>query len=140
MRLCPLDGIAGAAPRCAALARMVAIVAALVVLAVPVASRAAEPVVVPPTGTTYNDLAVAWWQYALGQPAATNPLSDPTGANCANGQSGPVFFLTGTAGSGTITSGTAGPPQVVCGSGLCGPIVQPAKDATHEDEPLMRPW
>jgi hypothetical protein len=77
--------------------------AALVALTVPAASRAAEPVVVPPAGTTYNDLAVAWWQYALGQPAATNPLSDPIGANCAKGQSGPVFFLTGGPGSTAVT-------------------------------------
>jgi hypothetical protein len=89
--------------RCVALARKVAMLAAVVALAVPAASRAAEPVVVPPAGTTYNDLAVAWWQYALGQPAATNPLGDPTGANCANGQSGPVFFLTGALGSAAVT-------------------------------------
>ena len=89
--------------RCVSLARRVVMLAALLVLAVPAAARAAEPVVVPPTGTTYNDLAVAWWQYALGQPKATNPLLDPIGANCTKGQSGPVFFLTGTAGSGTVT-------------------------------------
>src|SRR5437870_5718046 len=91
---------------CAGLARRVAMLAALVALAVPAvaaaAARAAEPVVVPPAGTIYNDLAVAWWQYALGQPEATNPLVDRTGANCASGQSGPVFFLTGTAGSGAV--------------------------------------
>ena len=46
---------------------------------------------------------MAWWQYALAQPAATNPLVDPTGAGCRTGQSGPVFFLAGTAGSGTVT-------------------------------------
>jgi hypothetical protein len=80
-------------------------VAALVVAPVGAAwaARAAEPVVVPPSGSIYNYLAVAWWQYALGQPKATNPLLDPTGANCAKGQSGPVFFLTGTSGSGTVT-------------------------------------
>jgi hypothetical protein len=57
-------------------------------------SRAVEPV--PPSGTTYNRLAVAWWQYALGQPESTNPLLDTTGASCATGQSGPVFFLVGS--------------------------------------------
>ncbi|MGB0091046.1 MAG: hypothetical protein WBP81_00675 [Solirubrobacteraceae bacterium] len=58
---------------------------------------------IPPVGKIYNRVAVAWWQYALGQPTATNPLLDPTGANCAIGQAGPVFFLTGTPGSGTVT-------------------------------------
>src|SRR6185437_3171085 len=54
-------------------------------------------------GKSYNQLAVAWWQYVLGQPAATNPLQDTTGAHCATGQTGPVFFLAGTSGSGTVT-------------------------------------
>jgi hypothetical protein len=58
--------------------------------------------VIPPVGVSYDVLAVQWWQYALGQPAATSPLIDPTGANCASGQAGPVFFLAGTAGSGTV--------------------------------------
>src|SRR5512135_565996 len=44
-----------------------------------------------------------------------------------------------SAGAREITSGMAGPPQVVCGSGPCGPlttaIVQPARDATREDQP-----
>jgi hypothetical protein len=83
-----------------ALMRAVIALGALVALAVPSAVSAATPV--PPTGTTYNDLAVAWWQYALGQPAPTNPLTDKTGANCARGQSGPVFFLSGAAGSATV--------------------------------------
>src|SRR3954454_22164327 len=85
------------------LARRAAMLAALVALPVPAASRAAEPVVVPPAGTTYNDLAVAWWQYALGQPAATNPLLDPAGATCATGQSGSVFFLTGSSDTKAVT-------------------------------------
>jgi hypothetical protein len=46
---------------------------------------------------------VNWWQWVLAQPVATNPLLDPTGAQCALGQSGPVFFLVGTAGSGGAT-------------------------------------
>ena len=43
-----------------------------------------------------------------------------------------------SAGDNEVTSGTAGPRQVVCGSGLAAlntAIVQPAKDATHEDQP-----
>src|SRR5205085_3726963 len=36
-------------------------------------------------------------------PNASNPLLDPTGAGCRTGQSGPVFFLVGTPGSGSVT-------------------------------------
>ena len=39
----------------------------------------------------------------LEQPNATNPLTDPTGAGCRTGQTGPVFFLVGTAGTGQAT-------------------------------------
>jgi hypothetical protein len=56
--------------------------------------------VLPPTphpyGQSYSDWAADWWQWALSQPAATNPLTDLTGAQCANEQSGRVWFLAGT--------------------------------------------
>src|SRR3954454_20437518 len=99
---------AGALTR-AALVRALAALGALAALAVPSAASAATPV--PPSGTTYNNLAVAWWQYALAQPAPTNPLTDKTGANCARGQSGPVFFLSGAAGSATVTRHCTIPAQ-----------------------------
>lgn len=82
--------------------RQLAMLVVLVALAAPAATEASTPVVIPPFGKVYNYLAVAWWQYALGQPTTTNPLLDPTGASCAVGQSGPVFFLTGTSGTGTV--------------------------------------
>jgi hypothetical protein len=66
-------------------------------------ASAAEPVVVPPIGPSYDALAVGWWQYVLSRPADTNPLTDTTGAQCANGQAGPVFFLAGGAGATTVT-------------------------------------
>jgi hypothetical protein len=45
---------------------------------------------------SYGEWAAAFWKYALAAPAPSNPLSDPTGANCQVGQAGPVFFLPGT--------------------------------------------
>ena len=60
------------------------------------ASATSRPVVIPPIDRVYNHLAVKWWQYALSRPAPTNPLRDSTGEHCADGQSGPVFFLVGT--------------------------------------------
>ena len=54
-----------------------------------------SPLVVPPFAKSYDVLSVAWWQWALGQPRATNPLTDDTGARCGQGQFGPVFFIGG---------------------------------------------
>ena len=66
-----------------------------------------NPTIIPPGttgfGKTYGAWSAAWWQYVFAQPASSNPLTDPTGAVCQAGQSGPVFFLVGTAGTGTAT-------------------------------------
>lgn len=53
------------------------------------------PITSAPYGNSYGDWAAAWWQWAFGQPVDTNPLFDETGAQCGNGQSGPVFYLAG---------------------------------------------
>ncbi|MDJ0806850.1 MAG: hypothetical protein QNJ78_08450 [Gammaproteobacteria bacterium] len=48
-------------------------------------------------GMTQGDWGAAWWQWALSIPADRNPILDPDGSFCAEGQgSGPVFFLAGT--------------------------------------------
>jgi hypothetical protein len=49
-------------------------------------------------GKTYSELAVKWWQWALGTPASINPLFDATGEFCDAGQKGPVWFLASTLG------------------------------------------
>ena len=52
-----------------------------------------------PYGKTYGQWAVAYWQWAMSIPFATNPwANDPTGAFAAIGQSGPVWFLGGSLG------------------------------------------
>jgi hypothetical protein len=54
-------------------------------------------------GKSYGAWSAAWWQYVESQPqtpTSPNPLNDPTGAVCNEGQSGPVFFLVGALGSG----------------------------------------
>lgn len=67
-------------------------------------SRAGEgghgaPVVAPlgstPEGQAYGRWAAEWWQWALGVPAATNPVLDPDGSFCAERQVGEVWFLAG---------------------------------------------
>jgi hypothetical protein len=61
-----------------------------------------NPGVIPPDshahGLTYGEWSARWWEWALEQPAALSPLADTTGANCAVGQSGSVWFLAGTFG------------------------------------------
>lgn len=46
--------------------------------------------------TALGPLSATFWRWVLAQPAATNPLIDSTGAYCAAGQRGPVFFLVGS--------------------------------------------
>jgi hypothetical protein len=59
-----------------------------------------NPGVIPPNalvmGKSYGDWGAAWWQWALSIPFAVNPMNDQTGANAAQGQAGPVWFLAGT--------------------------------------------
>ncbi len=62
--------------------------------------------VFPPTanmyGKSYAEWSIEWWKWILSYPCANNPLADQTGANAAQGQSGPVWFLAGNTG-GTTT-------------------------------------
>jgi hypothetical protein len=51
-----------------------------------------------PYGLSYGDWTVKWWKWALGIPKDIHPAADETGKNCAQGQSGPVWFLAGTSG------------------------------------------
>ena len=60
-----------------------------------------QPGVIPPHakpyGLIYGEWSAKWWQWALSLPMDQNPFFDE-GGNCAhgaNGQLGPVWFLTG---------------------------------------------
>jgi hypothetical protein len=44
---------------------------------------------------SYAEWTQRWWQWAYGLPVDGHPLFDETGADCAAGQSGPVWFLGG---------------------------------------------
>jgi hypothetical protein len=59
-----------------------------------------------------------WWQWLLSIPAVKNPNFDTTGANCAQKQAGPVFFLAGTFGGSAVRSCT-----VPAGKALFFPIL-----------------
>ena len=64
-------------------------------------------------GRTYGEWVVAYWQWAMSFPTAASPwLSDEDGSLAGLGQSGPVWFLGGTAGNSvtrtlTIPAGKA---------------------------------
>jgi hypothetical protein len=52
-------------------------------------------------GRGYPELAEAWWRWAYRQRDGMRPTQDPTGAQCHVGQTGTVWFLAGTPGTGT---------------------------------------
>ena len=55
---------------------------------VPVGSR--------PYGKTYGEWSAEHWKWLVSIPFASNPANDFSGANCDQGQSGPVWFLAGS--------------------------------------------
>jgi hypothetical protein len=73
-------------------------------------------------GNSYGEWSARWWQWALAIPAATNPVLDTTGAHCAEGQSGPVWFLASSFFGGTFERACTVP----AGKALFFPIVQAA--------------
>jgi hypothetical protein len=107
-------------------------------------ARNSNPGVIPPQaaayGMTYADWSAAWWQWALSLPADQNPFFDEDGscANGANGQDGPVWFLTGVINdSGTAVRDCTVPP----GKALFFPIVNvecSTAEGNGEDEAQLR--
>ena len=95
----------------------VIVIAVLTVLALvgsaavsPAQAFLGNPRVLPPHshphGLTYAEWGTRWWQWADSISATDNPILDPTGADCGQGQSGPVWFLAGTAGNSVVRSCT----------------------------------
>jgi hypothetical protein len=63
-------------------------------------------------GKTYAEWSAAWWQWALAIKKDRNPILDKDGADAAQGQAGPVWFLAGNTGGKTTRKCTvpAGKP------------------------------
>jgi hypothetical protein len=80
-----------------------------------------------PYGLTYGEWTAKWWQWAYSMPEKDNPLIDDTGKNCANGQSGPVWFLAGTFG-GAVTRECTIPAE----KGILVPIINMECDFTMD--------
>ena len=113
----------------------VAVLVTVLALAIPAGASAATSAaraapVVPPFGKLYDRLSVAWWQYTLAQPAATNPLVDPTGANCRAGQSGPMFSWPGPPAPGRSRAISAPCPSAGCCSSRCSTRSTSTRPAT----------
>jgi hypothetical protein len=75
-------------------------------LAAPASAQNPNPGVLPPQsnpfGASYGEWGSRWWQWALSVPLSSNPVTDETGEFCGEGQSGRVWFLAGTFGSGSV--------------------------------------
>ncbi len=99
------------------------LLAMLLMAAQPVLANNVNPTVFPPVsrpyGKTISTWTVAWWKYVMAFPASTNPLADASGANCAVGQSGQVFFLVGTTGGPAVRNDCVVPP----GKSILFPII-----------------
>jgi hypothetical protein len=69
-------------------------------------------------GNTYGEWASRWVQWVLSIPTGTNPALDTSGANCAQGQAGPAWFLAGNFGGALTRTCT-----VPAGKALFFPLV-----------------
>ena len=75
-------------------------------VSVPPRANAANqnPTILPPNsapqGKTYGEWSALWLKWAFEPPQATNPLFGSGPVNCAQGQSGRVWFLAGTSAPG----------------------------------------
>jgi hypothetical protein len=80
-------------------------------------------------------LSAAWWRFVMSKPLDANPLTDTTGARCAHGQSGPVFFLVGFFGDGAAERECVVP----AGKVLFFPVVN-GVDVHAPGDHLYTPW
>jgi len=85
-----------------------------------------------PYGQSYSEWSAAWWEWALAQPGSTNPILDATGEQCANDQSGQVWFLAGAFGEAEREC------AVPAGQALFFPVVNIVYCAFPEDPPEQR--
>lgn len=85
---------------------LIAFVTVLLTFSLTIAEAGSKPPILPPSshayGKSYQEWSAAWLKWALSIPAASNPILDPSGAFAAVGQSGKVWFLAGTTGTGVV--------------------------------------
>jgi hypothetical protein len=88
-----------------------------------------------PYNLTYSEWTAKWVQWEYSIPQEANPAVDDTGENCANSQSGPVWFLAGTFGGAvtrecTIPSDKGILTPIILG--LCDSATEPTLDTEEE--------
>jgi hypothetical protein len=120
-------------------AAVISLLAVVSASAPPVHAANPNPGVIPPNATpygmTYGEWSARWWQWALSLPVDENPFFDEDGdcTNGANGQLGPVWFLTGVLNE----SGTAERDCTVpVGKALFFPLIN-VECSTVEEEPFF---
>ena len=82
-----------------------------------------------PYNLTYSDWTAKWTQWEYSMPEALNPAVDGTGKNCANNQSGPVWFVAGNFG-GSVTRQCTIPSD----KGILVPIINVLCDSATEPD------
>jgi hypothetical protein len=87
-----------------------------------------------PEGQTYGRWAAEWWQWALGIPAAVNPLTDTTGEHCAQRQVDNVWFLAGSTSADPVVRAC----QIPTGKSLFFPLINFVYGAYLNDPPDTR--
>lgn len=92
-----------------------------------------------PHGKSYSQWIADWWQWVAETPTDDHPLLDPTGADCAEGQRGHVWFLGGSFTSGTTVNRACTVPP---GTALFFPIAPEAWLSTPATEgcTALDPW
>ena len=92
------------------------------------------PIDALPKGQSYGRWAAAWYQWALGVPAAVNPVLDTTGEHCAQRQVDEVWFLAGS----FSTTPVVRTCEVPAGKSLFFPLINIAYFAFLNDPPDTR--
>ena len=87
-----------------------------------------------PAGQTYGRWAAAWWQWALGIPAAEDPVVDTTGQSCSQRQVDDVWFLAGSFGAVPVVRNC----EVPAGTSLFFPLINQFAAAFLNDPPNTR--
>jgi hypothetical protein len=92
------------------------------------------PIDSTPDGQTYGRWAAQWQEWAVGVPAAENPVSDTTGQYCGQRQVDQVWFLAGTFGSDPVVRACNIPSD----KALFFPLIYNAYFAFLRDPPDQR--
>ncbi|MFT3771483.1 MAG: hypothetical protein QM820_39210 [Minicystis sp.] len=83
----------------------------------------------------YRFESKSWVRWAMGLPFSTGPITDTTGAACAQGQAGPVWYLAGTNG-GSVTRSCTIPQSKFIFIPLINSWVVPTAEAVEAPEDL----